>query len=245
MSTLVSGETEGVFTKKDLRRIFISSYAIDLLCSMDVALVPRVVDLLQMEASSNGNLEYRKFCLRALRALVKKHNILPSSLFLDNITREGGHALLGGGFSDIWKGFYGDQPVCLKVLRIHLEADERKRAKTLAIYEIASGMAYLHSLRPIIVHGDIKGRNVLVDDHHSCRLADFGLATMIETQRLDSTTSGSPKGTVRWMAPELLYSPDDLAVDANHPPRDVYAFACTVYEIMSGKHPIVRVGALE
>ncbi|KAK7036564.1 hypothetical protein VNI00_011497 [Paramarasmius palmivorus] len=306
MSILSSREPTGLLTTEDLQRILIKSNAIDSLCSMDIALVPRVVDLLQLEASSNdGNLEYRKVCLRALRALVKRHSILPASLFVDNITREGGYALRGGGFSDIWKGFCGDQPVCLKVLRIHLEADERKRAKTLAafcrealvwtqfdhpnllslfgvnttlfspgfclvspwmangdiityleknpghdrmksIYEIASGMAYLHSLQPIIVHGDIKGANILVDDQYNCRLADFGLATMIETQRLDSTTSGSPKGTVRWMAPELLYSPDDLNIDANHPPRDVYAFACTVYEIMSGKCPFseLREGAV-
>ncbi|EEB94877.1 hypothetical protein MPER_06241 [Moniliophthora perniciosa FA553] len=56
----------------------------------------------------------------------------------------------------------------------------------------------------MITHGDIKGANILVDDHLHCRLADFGLAAGAgETQIMHTTTSGGVKGSLRWMAPEI------------------------------------------
>ncbi|KAF9257192.1 kinase-like protein [Marasmius fiardii PR-910] len=107
------------------------------------------------------------------------------------------------------------------------------------ITQIAAGMSYLHSLG--VVHSDIKGANVLVDDDLNCRLADFGLSTDTNAS-LASRMSGI-KGTYRWMAPELLDvsrlseseaggkgKPDKLK-------RDVYSYGCTVFEIITGEPP--------
>ncbi|KAF9262117.1 kinase-like protein [Marasmius fiardii PR-910] len=73
-----------------------------------------------------------------------------------------------------------------------------------------------------------------------CHLADFGLAvTTAETTALFNSTTSSLKGSLRWMAPELFKfdnltggeeKPNDLA-------RDVYAYACTMLEIITGKPP--------
>ncbi|KAJ7713742.1 kinase-like domain-containing protein [Mycena metata] len=49
------------------------------------------------------------------------------------------------------------------------------------IYEIAVGIQYLHSQN--IVHGDIRGTNILVDEQGHARLADFGLAVFADTWR--------------------------------------------------------------
>ena len=47
--------------------------------------------------------------------------------------------------------------------------------------------------------------NVLIDPSCSARLADFGLAMIIDESTLGSTTAGhGPRGTTRWMAPEML-----------------------------------------
>ncbi|KAI3602889.1 hypothetical protein WG66_011164 [Moniliophthora roreri] len=281
-------------TVQDLQALLVLRDPMKALLSLDVSRVPHVVTLLHSEASSRINSRYRKLCLRCLLVLVKKHHILPESLFLKHITREGTHPLRGGGFSDIWRGIFKKQSVCLKVMRTHLEANERKRNKVVAafckealvwtqlnhpnvlpllgvdtelfqpalclvspwmwngdiityleehpdhdrlrsVYEIASGLAYLHSLEPMVIHGDIKGANILVDDLCSCRLSDFGLAAIKESQRIASTTSGGPKGTMRWMAPEL-FQPEANG-ETDNSPKDVYAYACTVLEIMTGKPP--------
>ncbi|KAF9259604.1 kinase-like protein, partial [Marasmius fiardii PR-910] len=109
------------------------------------------------------------------------------------------------------------------------------------IHEIMAGLEYLHSLSPPIVHADIKGANILVSEDHHCLLADFGLAAVsAETLSMIPTTSGVIKGSIRWMAPELYAFSDGMSDEKtkdDKTPRDIYAFACTVLEIMTGKPP--------
>ncbi|KAJ3718532.1 kinase-like domain-containing protein [Lentinula raphanica] len=100
-----------------------------------------------------------------------------------------------------------------------------------ALLDIAAGMCYLHSRDPPIVHGDIRGANVLVTDDGRCCLADFGLALVTSdvTQPWSIMSSGTSMGALRWMAPEYLES-DGAAPTSVHPSRDVYAFGCTILE---------------
>ncbi|KAJ3307731.1 hypothetical protein HDU76_004415 [Blyttiomyces sp. JEL0837] len=99
------------------------------------------------------------------------------------------------------------------------------------MYEISQGMHYLHSRH--VIHGDLKAINVLVDKHGKAMVADFGFATLkkITSTRQTSATSGSSgsvAGTLRWMAPERLQGGQlTQAVD-------VYAFAMTCYELITG-----------
>ncbi|KAJ3829203.1 kinase-like domain-containing protein [Lentinula raphanica] len=91
-----------------------------------------------------------------------------------------------------------------------------------ALLDIAAGMCYLHSRDPPIVHGDIRGANVLVTDDGRCCLADFGLALVTSdvTQPWSIMSSGTSMGALRWMAPEYLES-DGAAPTSVHPSRDV------------------------
>ncbi|KAF9259563.1 kinase-like protein, partial [Marasmius fiardii PR-910] len=84
--------------------------------------------------------------------------------------------------------------------------------------------------------------NILVSEDHHCLLADFGLAAIsAETLSMIHTTSGAVKGSIRWMAPEIYAITDGVNNNKNtkedKTPRDIYAFACTVLEIMTGKPP--------
>ncbi|KAE9402611.1 kinase-like protein [Gymnopus androsaceus JB14] len=103
--------------------------------------------------------------------------------------------------------------------------------------EIAAGLYYLHSRDPPILHGDIRGANILVTDDLHCCLADFGLALIISDSRTLSTTSAMTKGTTRWMAPELIIPNNSARQAPNHTSRDVYAFGCTVLEILTLRLP--------
>ncbi|KAJ7126685.1 kinase-like domain-containing protein, partial [Mycena epipterygia] len=100
------------------------------------------------------------------------------------------------------------------------------------IIDVALGLEYLHNNR--VVHGDLKGMNILVTPSGRACIADFGLSTMTDvmTLRFTHSTVSAHGGTARYQAPELLAG-DSL----NHFGSDVYAFACVCYEILTGKVP--------
>ncbi|KAF7325256.1 G-protein alpha subunit [Mycena venus] len=99
----------------------------------------------------------------------------------------------------------------------------------LQVRDIASGLKYLHDLDPPVVHGDIKGANILIDDGGQACLADFGLALAVESQAFD--TSAGNRGTLRWLAPEILDSSRKAERQASLTKRDIYAFGCTILEV--------------
>ena len=77
--------------------------------------------------------------------------------------------------------------------------------------------------------------NVLIDSSHSARLADFGLATIIDEQTSMTTISHGPRGTTRWMAPELLLPerfgfPGEFQKRLPFKSTDVYGLAMTILE---------------
>ncbi|KAF9065338.1 kinase-like domain-containing protein [Rhodocollybia butyracea] len=108
--------------------------------------------------------------------------------------------------------------------------------------QVADGLVYLHGLDPPVAHGDIKGANILVsDDRRSCCLADFGLS-VLDTQSMNPTKTASTQGSLRWLAPEFINPPDYIAAGAGMLlPRDIYAFGCTVVEILTGTPPFSNV----
>ncbi|KAG8983636.1 hypothetical protein FRB94_007374 [Tulasnella sp. JGI-2019a] len=100
------------------------------------------------------------------------------------------------------------------------------------ILGIASGLACLHTNG--VIHGDLKGSNILLHDSPNDSLnpliCDFGL-----TKNDDDVTSDSMKGvaTPRWKCPTLL----DVADGSRTRKTDMFSFAMTIYEILSGHPP--------
>ncbi|KAF8150312.1 kinase-like domain-containing protein, partial [Mycena galopus ATCC 62051] len=100
------------------------------------------------------------------------------------------------------------------------------------LYEIAQALEYLHSHN--IVHGDLRGTNILIQEDGSACLADFGLSTFSDATAATSTTRA---GCTRWMAPELL-APEHFGLNfARTPATDVYAFGCVCFELYTGRPP--------
>ncbi|KAK1235497.1 hypothetical protein PQX77_001280 [Marasmius sp. AFHP31] len=112
-------------------------------------------------------------------------------------------------------------------------ADIEKR-----LFEIAQGLAYLHSQH--IIHGDLRGSNILVDDEWHAQLADFGLAVFSDATV--GTNSSHNAGSVRWMAPELHHPQSfGLKYFRRTFASDVYSFACVCVELYSGKPPFAEI----
>ncbi|CUA73310.1 hypothetical protein RSOLAG22IIIB_05258 [Rhizoctonia solani] len=95
--------------------------------------------------------------------------------------------------------------------------------------QIASGLVYMHDLG--LVHGDIKGNNVVVSEDGIAKITDFGSSTMAREFTIAFTETQSVHYSIRWAAPELFESKP--ACDRT----DVYAYAKTVLEALTGDLP--------
>ncbi|KAF7374433.1 hypothetical protein MSAN_00327400 [Mycena sanguinolenta] len=100
------------------------------------------------------------------------------------------------------------------------------------LYEIAQGLQYLHSRN--VVHGDLRGANILINDDWRACLADFGLSIFSDATSLLTTSRG---GSPYWMAPELL-APEQFGMRFTRTPAsDVYSFGCVCLELYTGRPP--------
>ncbi|EQC31466.1 TKL protein kinase [Saprolegnia diclina VS20] len=79
---------------------------------------------------------------------------------------------------------------------LHDEADATKFS---FLCDIVSGLHYLHTLDPPVLHRDVKARNVLLNDAYVAKLTDFGVA-----REAGDYTMTADVGTVAWIAPEVL-----------------------------------------
>lgn len=104
------------------------------------------------------------------------------------------------------------------------------------IYDVSSGLAYLHSCKPPIVHQDIKPANILIDDYNNYAITDFGISSQRGGKHgyyFDEENSG----TMAYMAPERFEEKYEPTAES-----DIWAFGATLYEILTGDVPFGEEG---
>ncbi|THH26977.1 hypothetical protein EUX98_g7210 [Antrodiella citrinella] len=232
-----------------------------------------------------------------------KNDILPETMFLQEVKCEDGESRFSGGFADIFCGTYKGEKVALKRLRYYTKLKESQKSKlrlgcfresllwrTLDhrhvltflgisddafehtpcivlpwikngnilqfmdvlkvqgkfsgpelvtttnqwLFEVSQGVAYLHG--EDIVHGDLRGINILIDSESVACVTNFDLAVVTNTVPLDDTLA--QVGPIRWRCPELL-EPEDLSSETSPLTfaSDVYSFACMAIELYTGQPP--------
>ncbi|KAJ6588778.1 kinase-like domain-containing protein, partial [Mycena capillaripes] len=84
----------------------------------------------------------------------------------------------------------------------------------------------LHSQN--IVHGDLRGVNILITSEWNACLADFGLTSLSDATTVIHTSHRA--GSICWMAPELIDPGYFGQKFLRTPATDVYAFGCVCLE---------------
>uniref|UniRef100_A0A1I8H2R2 Protein kinase domain-containing protein n=1 Tax=Macrostomum lignano TaxID=282301 RepID=A0A1I8H2R2_9PLAT len=108
--------------------------------------------------------------------------------------------------------------------------------------QICRALLYLHSRQPPVIHRDINCSNIIVCANNSrIKLIDFGLSIRLEQiVSRHSSFPEAPKGTLNFMAPELL---GIAASECEQYSResDIWAFGCSVFQMASGTEPFSKV----
>ncbi|KAJ0402877.1 hypothetical protein P43SY_000491 [Pythium insidiosum] len=122
---------------------------------------------------------------------------------------------------------------------------------------VAHALTYLHSLQPIVLHRDLKSKNILLTEEGDAKLTDFGVSRVIQdatmTVNILLTEEGDAKltdfgvsrviqdatmtvvGSSLWMAPEVIQGEryDEKA--------DVYSFGVVLSELDTNELPFADV----
>jgi len=104
------------------------------------------------------------------------------------------------------------------------------------LQQIASGMEYLHSLEPPVLHRDLKSANILLaEGGQRLAIADFGLARYQAGDKKMTAETGS----YRWMAPEVIRH------ETYNTACDVYSFAILCWEMLTYRVPFENMMPVE
>ncbi|CAE6412756.1 unnamed protein product [Rhizoctonia solani] len=95
---------------------------------------------------------------------------------------------------------------------------------------ICAGLAYLHENN--IIHGDLKGANVLIAQDGTPRLIDFGNSVVVDATLQFTRSNTGPSYSIRWTAPEILQG-----ITSHTMMGDVYSLGMTILETLTASIP--------
>ncbi|KAF8110825.1 hypothetical protein N665_0078s0019 [Sinapis alba] len=120
---------------------------------------------------------------------------------------------------------------------IHEESDDYTMSWGMRLrnaVDVAGALSYLHfSASSPVYHRDIKSTNILLDEKHRAKVADFGTSRSITIDQTHWTTVVT--GTVGYVDPEYYRS--SQYTDKS----DVYSFGVVLAELVTGERPVIKI----
>ena len=95
--------------------------------------------------------------------------------------------------------------------------------------QLLKALSYAH--RRGIIHRDIKPSNILLTEESTVKVADFGIARIIEEDDLAGGEPGEIVGSARYMSPEQLKGENAT------PESDIYSVGVLLYHCLTGRPP--------
>lgn len=105
------------------------------------------------------------------------------------------------------------------------------------IRDVASGLAYLHSMQPPIIHQDIKPDNILILKSGDFVITDFGISKQLRATLRKTANAMSSAGAISYMGPER-FSKQYHAVKAS----DIWSLGASIFELVTNELPFCGMG---
>lgn len=105
------------------------------------------------------------------------------------------------------------------------------------VRQILQGLNYLHERE--IIHRDIKGANILVDNKGGIKISDFGISKKVADNILKNANRPSLQGSVFWMAPEVVKQTSYTRK------ADIWSLGCLIVEMFTGQHPYPKLNQMQ
>ncbi|KDQ13931.1 hypothetical protein BOTBODRAFT_95578, partial [Botryobasidium botryosum FD-172 SS1] len=123
----------------------------------------------------------------------------------------------------------------LEFIQRHPEADSLQ-----LLVQVAKGLEYLHAFQPPVIHGDLRGPNILISQFGNVCIADFGLSELkaegYDCYSMPWIFAGHP----RWQATEIVRA--ETKEEARRTTAsDVFAFGRVMLELFTMKLPFFYV----
>ncbi|CAE6360386.1 unnamed protein product [Rhizoctonia solani] len=96
--------------------------------------------------------------------------------------------------------------------------------------QVAEGLIHMHTSG--VVHGDMKGNNIVVSKEGVAKITDFGCATMMREFVVAFTVTTSVNFSARWAAPEIVLETGPPSFES-----DIYALGMVEKEAITGDVP--------
>ncbi|ETV71872.1 TKL protein kinase [Aphanomyces astaci] len=115
-----------------------------------------------------------------------------------------------------------------KTLRVHLDTPKAAASMSWATdkitfaVDICQALAYMHGLKPPLIHRNIKADKVLLNPSLRAKLSGFG----VSRARIFEDEMTAKIGDIEWSAPELLVDGEDYTEKV-----DVYSFGIVLTEL--------------
>ncbi len=102
------------------------------------------------------------------------------------------------------------------------------------LQDVSYGLVYLHEYNPPIIHRDLTARNVLLTKGIQAKIADVGVAKLMDQAALASSKYTSAPGNLNYMPPEALMEKADYTVQL-----DIFSFGHLSLHVLIGDYPKV------
>lgn len=115
----------------------------------------------------------------------------------------------------------------------HAQANDLSGPQRVTLFlDLCKAVHFAH--QHLVVHRDIKAGNVLIDNHGTLKLLDFGIAKLLGEER------GGHDQTVLTVAGAMTphyASPEQIRGETVTPLTDVYSLGVVLYELLAGRRP--------